>query len=301
MPIHAAKPHFQFFENAGPYLRVPVVDKIKILSKFCPLLLNGRSSELDLERSWFSIYWHPILSDYNLTQPLSGSFLTYHSFELVGRSPFRLSSVSPIPSARLQASPQRPTGMAFTSSPSEGSSKESDESPDSSPTMKISSRSSNLSSRNSSQKHRKHKKSKSSDTNNRCYVCASEIYRDLKKCGKTHSSHSLEFLLFGGERDKRESRFYVGILGFICHNVWEATWNVVENKHFSCSNSQNKHFDSRATRSVSPTNSTLSPFYYSKGYASYKEILHEKLWNNIDKSKTLHPDFIFMTRHPITS
>jgi len=123
----------------------------------------------------------------------------------------------------------------------------------------------------------------------------------------THSSHSLEFLLFGDERDRRESiRSYVAILGFVCHNVWEATWFSVENKHFSNSTniSQRNHkpfVDSPTTSlPVSPPlpNSALFPFYYSKGYASYKDIFHEKLWNNVDKSKSLHPDFIFMTRQP---
>jgi len=303
--VSSGKPIFQFFENVGPYLRVPVVDKIKILSKYCPLLLNGRNNDLDLERSWFSIYWHPILSDYNLTQPLSGSFLTYHSFELVGRSPFRHSFTIP---QRLKNTSQ---------CPSEESSKESDESSSvsskGSPSRNISSRSSNasnVSSRNSTsskssntptsttgEHHRKPQKSKTSDR--KCTVCTptSEIFIDLKN-GKTQTSHSLRKLLFGDDKDRNE-RYCIGILGFICHNVWETTWFCVDNNK-----RDSKQYDLK-TRSISPSVtppcSTLFPFFYSNGYASYKEIFYERIWNYIEKAKTLHPDFIFMTRQPITT
>lgn len=42
--------YFQYFEREGPSGRIPLVDKIELLSRYCPLLLEGKNTELDLER-----------------------------------------------------------------------------------------------------------------------------------------------------------------------------------------------------------------------------------------------------------
>lgn len=74
------KPSFEYFETLKPDLRYPCIDKIEELSVEFPFLLNGSSSELNLEKSWYSIAWYPILCHRTTINLLKGQMLTYHSF-----------------------------------------------------------------------------------------------------------------------------------------------------------------------------------------------------------------------------
>ena len=69
-----------FTETASPYHRLPLCDQIMQLAITCPQLLEAHSCQLDLENSWFCVYWQPILNDHYTSNLIAGSFLTYHQF-----------------------------------------------------------------------------------------------------------------------------------------------------------------------------------------------------------------------------
>jgi len=73
---------FDFVETTAPHLRVPISHKIKELSKHFPLLLTGRKSQFNIEKSWFAINWTPIVVDLQMNSLLSGNFILYHSLDL---------------------------------------------------------------------------------------------------------------------------------------------------------------------------------------------------------------------------
>eukprot|EP00792_Barthelona_sp_PAP020_P002273 TRINITY_DN13729_c0_g1_i1.p1 TRINITY_DN13729_c0_g1~~TRINITY_DN13729_c0_g1_i1.p1 ORF type:complete len:476 (+),score=117.04 TRINITY_DN13729_c0_g1_i1:67-1494(+) len=69
---NAIKPFFQ---------RLPFIDTIKQQAKYCPFLMEGYSSSLDLEKSWFSVLWQPIYTSKLLQITPAGHILTFHRFE----------------------------------------------------------------------------------------------------------------------------------------------------------------------------------------------------------------------------
>jgi hypothetical protein len=74
---------FEFFETLTPDLRYPLIDKIEDLALHqCPELLRNSTLDLDMQRSWYSIAWYPILCHSNTIPWLKGQIITYHNFVL---------------------------------------------------------------------------------------------------------------------------------------------------------------------------------------------------------------------------
>jgi len=71
---------FEFFETVTPDLRYPLTDRIEELSKDCPFLTEGKIDELNIDKSWFSVAWYPILCHNNTMNWLKGQMITYHKF-----------------------------------------------------------------------------------------------------------------------------------------------------------------------------------------------------------------------------
>ena len=84
----SAAPLFEYFEQLNPGQRIPLVDQVQHLALSCEFLAKGTTRDLDCARSWYSIVWYPILCDHYTNRSISGCFLTYHRFELVGDCPF---------------------------------------------------------------------------------------------------------------------------------------------------------------------------------------------------------------------
>ena len=64
LPTSGVPFHIQYTENASPYHRLPLLDKIMQLSHATPQLIQAASCQLDLERSWFAVSWQPIMNDH---------------------------------------------------------------------------------------------------------------------------------------------------------------------------------------------------------------------------------------------
>jgi hypothetical protein len=82
-----------FTEKSPPHQRVPLWDKITELANDCPLLLHGKASQLNRLKSFFCISWYPLLVDHQTSAALSGSFLTFHAFQIVGECPLNPSEM----------------------------------------------------------------------------------------------------------------------------------------------------------------------------------------------------------------
>ncbi|XP_076948943.1 uncharacterized protein LOC143621388 [Bidens hawaiensis] len=72
--------YFQYFDKSTPYARVPLVDKVCVLSKQYPGLVSLRSVDLS-PASWMSVAWYPIyhIPMGKTIKDLSTCFLTYHT------------------------------------------------------------------------------------------------------------------------------------------------------------------------------------------------------------------------------
>ncbi|XP_071697843.1 uncharacterized protein [Rutidosis leptorrhynchoides] len=72
--------YFQYFETAIPYDRVPLFDKISMLSQKYPGLTSLRSVDLS-PASWMAVAWYPIyhIPMGRTIKDLSTCFLTYHT------------------------------------------------------------------------------------------------------------------------------------------------------------------------------------------------------------------------------
>ncbi|GAQ86344.1 hypothetical protein KFL_002830210 [Klebsormidium nitens] len=71
---------FEYAENAPPFLRVPLADKVAELAKKSPCLMSMSSQDLH-PSSWVSIAWYPIyrIPMGKTLRDLGACFLTYHS------------------------------------------------------------------------------------------------------------------------------------------------------------------------------------------------------------------------------
>jgi hypothetical protein len=74
---------FEFFEELGPHLRSPMLEKIDSLAEANAAVFALPCGELDLSRSWFCVGWYPVLHEHLTSAEIRGAFLTYHSFEEV--------------------------------------------------------------------------------------------------------------------------------------------------------------------------------------------------------------------------
>lgn len=72
--------YFQYFEQSGPYGRVPLMDKISSLALRYPGLKTLRSVDLS-PASWMSVAWYPIyhIPMGRTIKDLSTCFLTFHT------------------------------------------------------------------------------------------------------------------------------------------------------------------------------------------------------------------------------
>lgn len=72
--------YFQHFERSTPYERVPLMDKICMLSEKYPGLMSLRSVDLS-PASWMAVAWYPIyhIPMGRTIKDLSTCFLTYHT------------------------------------------------------------------------------------------------------------------------------------------------------------------------------------------------------------------------------
>ncbi|KAJ1694139.1 hypothetical protein LUZ63_010837 [Rhynchospora breviuscula] len=72
--------YFEYFEMSSPYIRMPLVDKVRELAQNFPSLESLNSMELS-PASWMSIFWQPIYTiPAQLDKENCGAcFLTYHS------------------------------------------------------------------------------------------------------------------------------------------------------------------------------------------------------------------------------
>ncbi|CAH1439526.1 unnamed protein product [Lactuca virosa] len=72
--------YFQYFERSTPYGRVPLLDKISMLSQKYPGLMSLRSVDLS-PASWMAVAWYPIyhIPMGRTIKDLSTCFLTYHT------------------------------------------------------------------------------------------------------------------------------------------------------------------------------------------------------------------------------
>lgn len=68
---------FEFFEDALPDQRLPLIDKIRELATQYPPLFNGQSADFH-EKSWFSVIWFPILCHNSTMNMLRGQIITFH-------------------------------------------------------------------------------------------------------------------------------------------------------------------------------------------------------------------------------
>lgn len=82
-----SSPAYQFFERALPHERLPFMQKIFGLSHQYAGIVDTRISELDHTKSWFAIWWQPILYDHHTSASFSGSFLIYHSLSQLTSCP----------------------------------------------------------------------------------------------------------------------------------------------------------------------------------------------------------------------
>ncbi|KAG2381775.1 hypothetical protein C9374_006159 [Naegleria lovaniensis] len=71
---------FEFYETVSPDLRYPLIDRIEELSKDNSILMEGTTDDFNLDKSWFSIAWYPILCHNNTINWLKGQIITYHKF-----------------------------------------------------------------------------------------------------------------------------------------------------------------------------------------------------------------------------
>nr|GLL22927.1 uncharacterized protein LOC109188307 [Ipomoea trifida] len=72
--------YFQYFEQSGPYGRVPLTDKINSLAQRYPGLMSLRSVDLS-PASWMAVAWYPIyhIPMGRTIKDLSTCFLTFHT------------------------------------------------------------------------------------------------------------------------------------------------------------------------------------------------------------------------------
>ncbi|XP_008800439.2 uncharacterized protein LOC103714801 [Phoenix dactylifera] len=75
--------YFQFIENASPYGRSPLLEKVQELANIYPGLMSFKSAELS-PASWMSVAWYPIyqIPRRQNVKDLSACFLTFHSLTL---------------------------------------------------------------------------------------------------------------------------------------------------------------------------------------------------------------------------
>ncbi|KAG9390854.1 Protein of unknown function DUF789 [Carpediemonas membranifera] len=71
-------PILQHASKLTPDIRPPFIDQIEALARTCPQLIEGISSDFDMERSWYSVSWYPILHDARTIPLVRGFILTYH-------------------------------------------------------------------------------------------------------------------------------------------------------------------------------------------------------------------------------
>ena len=57
-------PLAEFSETTNPYFRMPFLDKIQQLGNDFSCLLEARTCQLDMAKSWFAVSWYPICNDH---------------------------------------------------------------------------------------------------------------------------------------------------------------------------------------------------------------------------------------------
>ncbi|KAL0233391.1 hypothetical protein PCE1_001907 [Barthelona sp. PCE] len=72
---------FQFKDSHPPYLRKPLWNRIKEFKRDFPEILTLKNTDLDTEKSFFTVLWLPLLNHRLLESVLSGTVLTFHNFE----------------------------------------------------------------------------------------------------------------------------------------------------------------------------------------------------------------------------
>ncbi len=106
------EPMLRFVAKQAPDVRPPLLDQIGLLAVDSPFLLSANSGDFDLDRSWYSIAWYPILNDPAIISLVRGFMLTYHHFRIASPPSANL------PVCAWNPAPYRsPSGSPATSRP----------------------------------------------------------------------------------------------------------------------------------------------------------------------------------------